>query len=48
VDALGLVELERPGDGLNDAVGGTGGIAALRAGVVLTGNAPEQSHLFAA
>jgi len=48
VDAFGLVELECLGDGLDDAFGGAGGIAAFQPGVVLAGDAHEQSDFLAA
>jgi hypothetical protein len=48
VDTLGLVELQYPGDGVDDALRDAGGVAALQADVVLTGDAREQGDLLAA
>ena len=46
--AFGLVELECLGDAVDDALGDAGGVAALQPGVVLAGDAGEQSDLLAA
>ena len=46
--ALGVVELERVGERLEDGVGDPGGIAALEALVILDAHSGERGHLFTA
>ena len=48
VDPLGLVELQRLRDAVDDALGDAGGVAALQPGVVLAGDAREEGDLLAA
>jgi hypothetical protein len=48
VRALGLVELERSGEGVEHAVGDAGGVSALEARVVVGADPGEQRDLFAA
>ena len=45
---LGLVELQRVGDAVDDALGDAGGVAALEPGVVLDRDAGEEGDLLAA
>ena len=45
---FGLVELERPGEAFEDAVGDASGVPALEAGVVVDADAGEQGDLLAA
>ena len=45
---FGLVELQRPGDGVKDAFGGAGQVPALKLGVVVHADTGEHRHLFAA
>ena len=40
--AFGVVELERPGDAVEDGVGGAGEVAAFQADVVVDADAGEQ------
>ena len=47
VGALGLVELQRSGQGVEDAGGGAGDLAALEAGVVLDAQPGERGDLAA-
>ena len=44
---FGVVELQRPGDSVDDALGDSGRIAALELGVVLARNAGQQGNLVA-
>jgi hypothetical protein len=46
--ALSVVEPQRVGNGVQDAVGGTGGVAALQALVVLDAHAGQRGDLLAA
>ena len=48
VGSLGVVELQGVGDGVDDALGDAGGVAALQSGVVLAGDAGQDGHLLAA
>jgi len=48
VRALGLVELERSGEGVEHAVGDAAGVSALEAGVVVGADPGEHRDLFAA
>jgi hypothetical protein len=48
VGALGVVEAQRVGERLEDAVGGAGGVAALQALVVLDADAGQRGDLLAA
>ena len=48
VRTLGLVELQRPGERLEHALGDAGRVAALEAGVVVDADAGEDRDLFAA
>ena len=48
VGALGVVELQRPRERLEDGVGDTAGVAALEPRVVVDADAGEQRDLFAA
>jgi hypothetical protein len=45
---LGIVEVQGVGDGVDDAVGDAGGVAALQPGVVLARDACQEGDLFAA
>jgi hypothetical protein len=45
---LGVIEVQGVGDGVDDAVGDAGGVAALQPGVVLAGDAGQQGDLLAA
>ena len=46
--ALGVVELQRPRERLEDGVGDTAGVATLESRVVVDADTGEQRHLFAA
>ena len=46
--ALGVVEVQRVGEGFEDLVGGAGGVAALQAFVVLDAHPGQRGDLFAA
>ena len=48
VSALGVVELERPGECLEHALGDAAEVAAFQAGVVRNAHAGEDGDLFAA
>ena len=48
VGALGVVELQRPRERLEDGVGDTARVAAFEAGVVVDADAGEQRHFFPA
>jgi hypothetical protein len=48
VRALGVVELQDPDQGLQDAVGHPGGVAPLQAREVADADAGQQRHLLAA
>jgi hypothetical protein len=48
VGALGVVELERPGQCLQDALGGAAHVSAFKARVVLDAHAGQHGDLFAA
>jgi hypothetical protein len=48
VGALGVVELERPGQCLQHALGGPAQVSALQAGVVRNAHAGQDGDLFAA
>ena len=46
--SFGLVELQRPHEPFEDALGDAGGVAAFELGVVLDADPGEQSHLLTA